>query len=126
MYSDNGSGGWTSTDNVCDGDFDHYFVVNPGSRYGACKECPGADGERDICTLNFTQNWLHTNGTVHYNHPNCHKQHNTTDQIIYAGNYNITAQPDLVGTALSVKRSSGPRTAATSVDADFATKGQSL
>ena len=113
VYHDNGSGGWTSTQNVCDGDFDHYFAVNAGSRYGACKDCPGVQhsSQRQTCSLVFTQNFLHTNATVHYNHPNCRK-HNTTDTITFDGNYNISAQPKLAGAALAIERSSGPRAAA--------------
>ena len=113
VYHDNGSGGWTSTQNVCDGDFDHYFAVNAGSRYGACKDCPGVQrsSRRQTCSLVFTQNFLHTNATVHYNHPNCRK-HNTTDTITFDGNYNISAQPKLAGAALAIERSSGPRAAA--------------
>ena len=83
-------------------------------RSGACKQCPGIDGSQLSCTLNFTENYLRTNGTVHYNHPNClnRGKYRGTDRILIDGNYNesqLASDPILMQAAETVERAAGPR-----------------
>jgi hypothetical protein len=61
VYHDNGSGGFTDTDNVIDGDWRTFLLANtPLGNYGPAKICPGPNGEPSDCGLVFTGNWLRT------------------------------------------------------------------
>jgi hypothetical protein len=79
IYHDNGASAWTDHENVCDGSFDHYFALNGASpgrygKFGVCESCPDQSGAQANCSIEFTRNYLRTNGTVHWKHPAWRRQ----------------------------------------------------
>ena len=59
IYHDEGSGGFTDTENVVEGPWDAWATVRP---YGW--KCMGARGQEVDCLINVTKNWGRTNGTI--------------------------------------------------------------
>ena len=58
LYHDEGSGGFTDTDNVIDGPWDVWAGVRAfGWR------CPGSDGQEVTCGITVTENWVRTRTT---------------------------------------------------------------
>lgn len=66
IYHDNGSGGFTDTDNVIDGPWSSFLAINgPLGPYGPDRKCPGKNGEAANCGIIYTNNWLRTKAGGH-------------------------------------------------------------
>eukprot|EP01048_Picozoa_sp_COSAG05_P005143 COSAG05_NODE_298_length_11929_cov_43.811496_2_plen_158_part_00 len=112
VYHDNGSGGWSDTHNVIEGNYEHFCGENspvgcecqPPSCAKTCPlSCPDAEGKQLNCSLVFSGNWLYN--TSIDQHEQCSSL--AGNQII--GTVNVTAGQELPAAAQAVVKAAGPR-----------------
>ena len=104
---------------MCDGSFDHYFALNGASpgrygKFGVCESCPDQSGAQANCSIEFTRNYLRTNGTMHWKHPGVDNnstrcKRNDGDRIVIVPSTHIARGDALPPAAVVVQAESGPR-----------------
>ena len=113
MYHDNGSGGWTDSQNVIEGHFEHFCGENspvgcdcapPDCAKNCPLSCPDAADKQQNCSLVFEGNWLF-NSSIDQ-HEQCSAL--AGNQVI--GTANVTAGMQLPPAAKAVVNAAGPRT----------------
>eukprot|EP00039_Didymoeca_costata_P020924 m.342867 g.342867 ORF g.342867 m.342867 type:complete len:745 (+) comp21934_c0_seq1:76-2310(+) len=95
IYHDNGSGGFTDSNNVIDGVFhDVCFLNVPLGPYGPGRKCPDAQGQQADCSVHFDNNWVRS-----------------TDKISCPANGTVTIPPtnQLPPEAMQIVNAAGPR-----------------
>ena len=61
IYHDNGSGGFTDTLNVIEGEWAYYCALGlSDGGFGLGKNCPGRNGTQEDCMVWFSYNYLHS------------------------------------------------------------------
>ena len=103
MYHDEGSGGFTDTDNVIDGPWDSWTHVRP---FGW--KCPGAGGREVDCAISVTKNWVRSNGTstCSVRSATCHK---VDPGFSVAGNIQLAPGAAFPPGAAAIIAAAGPR-----------------
>ena len=104
IYHDNGSGGFTDTDNVIDGPWSLYlFQDDPDGPYGPTPQyCPSSDWNAPTdCGMAFENNWMRTSAGGTNNHQN----------TSYANNTKVDPASPLPPAAQAIADASGPRAA---------------
>jgi len=100
VYHDNGSGGFTDTDNVIDGPWRSFLAINgPLGPYGPARQCPGKTGAAADCGLIYKDNWLRTNAGGHGSGKN----------ITVTGNTKIATTASLPAAAKAIATAAGAR-----------------
>jgi hypothetical protein len=100
IYHDNGSAGFTDTENVIDGDFSmYYFQDNSLGPYGPGALCPDQFGQQTDCGVVFAGNFMRTAAGGTTSHVN------TT----IANNTKIAPGSPLPPAAQAIVDASGPR-----------------
>lgn len=100
IYHDNGSGGFTDSGNVIDGEWGTYLVINDSiGPYGPGALCPGRDGEAANCGMEFAGNWMRTNAGGATGHSNSTISNNTK----------IAPDAALPPAAAAIASAAGPR-----------------
>ena len=61
IYHDNGSGGWTDTENLCEGHWNDLAINGKLGDFGPCGTCPSFEpGIPGDCSIHVTKNWFQT------------------------------------------------------------------
>ena len=103
MYHDQGSGGFTDTNNVIEGPWDSWTHVRA---FGW--KCPGAGGREVDCAINVTENFVRSNGTntCSVRSATCRK---VDPGFSVAGNVRLAPGAAFPPTAAAIIAAAGPR-----------------
>ena len=108
IYHDNGSGGFTDSENVCEGEWNNLAINGNLGSFGPCGVCPSFEpGVPPNCSIVASGNWFQTKRGA--KHTESGEAHVGCDQVHEGPNVQLKPGEPLPAAAAAVAAAAGPR-----------------
>ena len=106
IYHDNGSGGFTDSENVCEGEWNNLAINGKLGSFGPCGVCPSFEpGVPPNCSIVASGNWFQTKRGAKHTSGEAHG----CDQVHEGPNVQLKPGEPLPAAAAAVAAAAGPR-----------------